>query len=93
MKVIGQIIGIICLYLLSQGCGLSQSDDVVGPWGIRGDLPIAGDFNGDHVNDDVDVFRPSERNWYFDYFRGFRLSSSILSLQKTLLIFPHIHSN
>jgi hypothetical protein len=69
MKVIGQIIGIICLYLLSQGCGLSQSDDVVGPWGIRGDLPIAGDFNGDHVNDDVDVFRPSERNWYFDYFR------------------------
>ncbi|MFQ6083176.1 MAG: hypothetical protein ACE5WD_07450 [Candidatus Aminicenantia bacterium] len=46
------------------------TDTRSGPWGLRGDLPIAGDFDrdkGDRVFDDVGVFRPSTRMWYYDY--------------------------
>jgi hypothetical protein len=36
-------------------------------WAIRGDIPIAVDFYGDMVKDDIGVFRPSERKWYYKY--------------------------
>ncbi len=35
-------------------------------WGVRGDLPVAGDFDYDGHADDIGVFRPSNRIWYFD---------------------------
>lgn len=39
-----------------------------GPWGLRGDRPIAGRFRpGGGVMDDVAVFRPSTGMWYYDY--------------------------
>jgi hypothetical protein len=36
-------------------------------WGLRGDLPVAGDFDGDGYRDDLGIFRPSNRLWYLDY--------------------------
>jgi len=38
-----------------------------GPWAIKGDLPFAGDFDGDGKSDDVAVFRSSNRTWYYDF--------------------------
>jgi hypothetical protein len=32
-----------------------------------GDQPIAGDFDRDGWNNDIGVFRPSERKWYYKY--------------------------
>lgn len=45
----------------------AQGDDskTLGPWGQVGDLPIAGDFNADSL-DDLGFFRPSTGHWYFD---------------------------
>ncbi len=36
-------------------------------WGGVDDLPIMGDFDRDGYRDDLAVFRPSNRHWYFDY--------------------------
>ncbi len=44
-----------------------ETDASGGPWGVSGDLPIAGDFDRDGEVDDVAVFRPSERKWFYDY--------------------------
>lgn len=52
--------------LIFSGLALGQSDRVEGPWGERGDLPMAGDFDRDGFADDVAVFRPSQNNWLFD---------------------------
>jgi len=40
----------------------SPSHSVV-QWGIRGDIPVAADYDGDGM-DDYAVWRPSEGNWY-----------------------------
>jgi hypothetical protein len=52
--------------LIFSGLALGQSDRVEGPWGERGDLPMAGDFDRDGFADDLAVFRPSQNNWLFD---------------------------
>jgi hypothetical protein len=44
-----------------------ESSEIVGPWAIDGDLPVAGDFDRDGQVDDVGVFRPSGPTWYYDY--------------------------
>ncbi len=44
------------------GCG---TDGCSGPFGAPEDLPVAGDLNGDTV-DEFGVFRPSTGMWYFD---------------------------
>lgn len=36
---------------------------VLADWGVPGDLPVAGDWDGDGV-DQPGVFRPSEKRWY-----------------------------
>jgi len=36
-------------------------------WGLAGDLPLSGDFDRDGRIDDVAVYRPSTRTWYYDY--------------------------
>lgn len=57
-------IGIFMVLLI----GMVSAADVapVGPWGESGDLPIAGDFNGDGIPGEIGVFRPSTQTWYFD---------------------------
>jgi hypothetical protein len=52
--------------LIFSSMALGQSDRVEGPWGERGDVPVAGDFDRDGFADDVAVFRPSSNNWLFD---------------------------
>ncbi|HII07222.1 MAG TPA: hypothetical protein HA349_07910 [Methanotrichaceae archaeon] len=53
--------------LIFSGTALGQSDRVEGPWGERGDVPVAGDFDRDGFPDDIAVFRPSQNNWLFDF--------------------------
>jgi len=36
-------------------------------WGIRGDLPVGGDFDNDGYSDNIGIFRPSHRMWYYNY--------------------------
>ncbi|MGC4064906.1 MAG: S8 family serine peptidase [Polyangiaceae bacterium] len=49
-------------YVLSQDRGTYTYAD----WGIFGDAPMTGDFNGDG-KDDLLVYRGTEGNWYFLY--------------------------
>jgi ribosomal protein S16 len=44
------------------GCGV---DACLGPFGMAGDLPVAGDWNGNGI-DKIGVFRPSTGKWYLD---------------------------
>ena len=44
--------------------GVAGGDEVV-PFGIFGDLPVIGNWNGDLI-DDIAVFRPSMARWYKD---------------------------
>jgi len=41
-------------------------------WGIKGDIPVCGDFDGDGVSD-FSVFRPSVSRWYIYGTRGSNL--------------------
>ncbi len=53
--------------LIFSGTALGQSDRVEGPWGERGDVPMAGDFDSDGFVDDVAVFRSGPNLWLFDF--------------------------
>ena len=44
---------------------LSATDAIVGPFGRPGDIPLVGDVDGDG-DDDVGVYRPTTRRFYFD---------------------------
>jgi hypothetical protein len=44
------------------GCGI---DACVGPFGMAGDLPVAGDWTGNGI-DRIGAFRPSTGKWYLD---------------------------
>ncbi len=57
----------VAAILIFSGLALGQSDRVEGPWGERGDVPLAGDFDRDGFADDLAVFRPSQNNWLFDF--------------------------
>ncbi len=57
---------IFAAILISSGLAHGQSDRSEGPWGERGDVPIAGDFDRDGFDDDLAVFRPGPNSWSFD---------------------------
>jgi fibronectin type 3 domain-containing protein len=42
-----------------------STDRCLGPFGMSGDLPVAGDWNGDGISQ-IGVFRPSTGKWYLD---------------------------
>lgn len=48
-------------------------------WGVAGDVPISGDFDGDHIQDLV-VYRPSSGSWFM------RLSGFQLSVYSTVTV-------
>ena len=54
----------------NQGWYLDYNNDAVPDaiisYGLNGDKPLAGDWNGDG-KDTIGVFRPSNRGWYLDY--------------------------
>jgi hypothetical protein len=57
-------------YLTTSNPALLLSDRAAGAsilMSTDGDVPVAGDFDRDGFNDDVAVFRPSNRRWYYDY--------------------------
>ncbi|MGH7805737.1 MAG: InlB B-repeat-containing protein, partial [Candidatus Binatia bacterium] len=45
-----------------EGC---QIEHCVGPFGMKGDLPVVGDWNGDGKKS-IGIFRPSTGYWYLD---------------------------
>jgi len=45
----------------------NEIDASSGPWGLSGDVPLAGDFDRDGQMDDVAIYRPSNHYWYYDY--------------------------
>ena len=48
------------------GCSSSGGTDLCGPgFGVRGDLPVAGDWDGSAITR-IGVFRPSTGAWYLD---------------------------
>ena len=57
---------LIVLVLVFCGQAVGQFDEVLGPFGYRGDMPVVGDFDRDKLVDDIAVFRPSEATWLFD---------------------------
>ncbi len=44
-----------------------STDETIADWGLTGDTPIVGDFDGDRRVDDLGVFRSANHRWYFDY--------------------------
>jgi len=61
------VIFIFILILTNSTAALAQSDRTSGPWGLRGDVPVAGDFDRDGMVDDLALFRPYQNNWFFDF--------------------------
>ena len=41
---------------------------VYAEWGPIGGIPVAGDFDGEGVIDDIVVFRPSTGEWFLKFF-------------------------
>ena len=46
------------------GPPLPHPDPIVVRWGAPGDIPVAGDYDGDQLSD-VAVYRPSTGEWFF----------------------------
>jgi uncharacterized delta-60 repeat protein len=44
-------------------CGTDGTTGQCSPWGLLGDIPVGGDYDGDTVTD-FTVFRPSNGTWY-----------------------------
>ena len=58
----------------SLGYGIANADAF--QWGLPGDVPIAGDFDGDGKTE-LTIFRPANGTWYVRYsFFGYSIDSS-----------------
>jgi hypothetical protein len=51
-------------YILYSSLGYSAANSY--QWGLPGDIPIAGDFDGDGKTE-LTVWRPSDGTWYIRY--------------------------
>ena len=80
-----------------------DTDHASGPWAMASGLPIAGDFDGtgsaggDGRMDDVGVYNPDDRKWYYDWYHSAAIQQldegSLRAIQTIYIELPFANSS